>query len=312
MGAIAFGLVAVISALGITIWVESSLRRIPVFVEYPDRPAAASGTNWMLVGSDGRGDLSPQQQDNLSTGGDLGSSRTDTILLVHIPHLGSNQPATMVSIPRDSYVDIPGYGTDKINAAFAEGGGALLAHTVEQATGLRLDHYAEIGFGGFGAIVDSLGGVEICPPEPINDPLAGIDLAAGCQTLDGRNALGYVRSRATPRADLDRMLHQREFMSALLHRAGDPAVWLNPWRWYAAPHAAVAALTVDLDTHVWNLARLGWALRGSPDTVTVPIGEFTGNDSGSVLIWDTGAATALFDALRTDSPIPQQVLDAQP
>ena len=196
MGAIAFGLVAVISALSITIWVESSLRRIPVFVEYPDRPAAASGTNWMLVGSDGRGDLSPQQQDELSTGGDLGSSRTDTILLVHIPHLGSNQPATMVSIPRDSYVDIPGYGTDKINAAFAEGGGALLAHTVEQATGLRLDHYAEIGFGGFGAIVDALGGVEICPPEPINDPLAGIDLAAGCQTLDGRNALGYVRSRA--------------------------------------------------------------------------------------------------------------------
>ena len=108
------------------------------------------------------------------------------------------------------------------------------------------------------------------------------------------------------------MLHQREFMSALLHRAGDPAVWLNPWRWYAAPHAAVAALTVDMDAHVWNLARLGWALRGSPDTVTVPIGEFTGNDSGSVLIWDTEAATALFDALRSDSAIPQQVLDAQP
>ena len=152
----------------------------------------------------------------------------------------------------------------------------------------------------------------MCLPEPITDPLAGIALPAGCQTLDGRNALGYVRSRATPRADLDRMLHQREFMSAMLRRTGSPAFLLNPWLWYRVPHAAVAALTVDQDSHVWNLAQLGWALHGSLETVTVPIGEFTGNESGSVVIWDYEAAGALFDALRTDSAIPQQVLDAQP
>ena len=312
LSAFTFSLVAVMATLATAIWIESSLRRITVFSEYPERPAAASGTNWLLVGSDGRGDLSPQQQAELSTGGDLGNGRTDTILLVHIPRFGSGQPTTMVSIPRDSYVDIPGYGTDKINAAFAEGGPQLLAQTVETATGMRLDHYAEIGFAGFGAIVDALGGIEVCLPEPINDPLAGIDLPAGCQTLDGRNALGYVRSRATPRADLDRMLHQREFMSAMLSRAGSPAFLLNPWRWYQAPHAAVAALTVDQDSHVWNLAQLGWALRGSLETVTVPIGEFTGNESGAVVIWDDEAAGALFDALRTDSAMPQQVLDAQP
>ena len=312
MSAFTFGLVAVLSTLTTAIWIESSLRRIAVFSDYTDRPVAASGINWLLVGSDSRQDLSPEQQAELSTGGDLGSSRTDTILLVHIPHVGSGHAATMVSIPRDSYVDIPGYGSDKINAAFAEGGPPLLARTVEMATGIRLDHYAEIGFGGFGAIVDALGGIEVCPPEAIIDPLAGLDLPAGCQTLDGRNALGYVRSRATPRADLDRMLHQREFMSAMLRRAASPAVWLNPWRWFSVPHAAVAALSVDQDAHVWNLARLGWALHGSLATVTVPIGEFTGNDSGSVLIWDSEAASALFEALRTDSAIPQQVLDAQP
>jgi len=312
LSAFTFGLVAVLSTLTTAIWIESSLRRIAVFSDYTDRPVAASGINWLLVGSDSRQDLSPEQQAELSTGGDLGSSRTDTILLVHIPHVGSGHAATMVSIPRDSYVDIPGYGSDKINAAFAEGGPPLLARTVEMATGIRLDHYAEIGFGGFGAIVDALGGIEVCPPEAIIDPLAGLDLPAGCQTLDGRNALGYVRSRATPRADLDRMLHQREFMSAMLRRAASPAVWLNPWRWFSVPHAAVAALSVDQDAHVWNLARLGWALHGSPATVTVPIGEFTGNDSGSVLIWDSEAASALFEALRTDSAIPQQVLDAQP
>lgn len=294
------------------IWAESALHRIAVFTDYAGRPETGSGTNWLLVGSDSRADLTEDQQATLSTGGDLGNGRTDTILVVHIPGLGSGEPTTMVSIPRDSYLDIPGYGTDKINAAFAEGGAPLLAQTVEEATGLHLDHYAEIGFAGFGAVVDGLGGVEICPADPIDDPLAGINLAAGCQTLDGPNALGYVRSRATPRADLDRMIHQREFMSALLHRASSPSVWLNPWRWYAVPHSLIDALTVDQDTHVWDLARLGWALRGGLTTLTVPIGEFTGNESGAVVIWDSQSAASLFEALRTDGAIPQTVLDGQP
>jgi LCP family protein required for cell wall assembly len=209
-------------------------------------------------------------------------------------------------------VPIPGYGTDKINAAFALGGAPLLAQTVEQATGLRLDHYAEVGFAGFAAVVDAVGGVTACPTEPINDPLAGIDLPAGCQKLDGRSALGYVRTRATPRADLDRMTNQRQFMSDLLHRAASPAVWLNPWRWYSVPHAAVDALTVNDGDHVWDLARLGWALHGSTTTVTVPIGEFTSSDSGSVVVWDRDAAGRLFDALAADAPVPQAALSGQP
>lgn len=305
-------LVALTATLGTAIWVESSLRRVAVFTDYPGRPAEAAGTNWLLIGSDSREELTQEQQAELSTGGNLGSGRTDTLLLVHVPGLGSGRPASLVSIPRDSYLNIPGYGMDKVNAAYAAGGPGLVAQTVEEATGLHLDHYAEIGFAGFGVVVDALGGVQICPTEPINDPLAGIDLAAGCQTLDGREALGYVRSRATPRADLDRMIHQREFVSAMLGRIATPAVWLNPWRWYSVPHAAVAALTVDQGVHVWDLARLGWALRGPTETLTVPIAEFTGNESGAVVVWDSAAAAALFDALRTDSAIPPEVLDAQP
>ncbi len=296
---------------GVAFWGERALHRIPALTDYEGRPTAGSGTNWLLVGSDSREGLTEEQQSDLSTGGDLGSGRTDTILLVHIPGLGSGTPATMVSIPRDSYVEIPGYGSDKVNAAFSEGGAALLAQTVEQATGLRVDHYAEIGFGGFAGVVDALGGVTMCPAEPITDPLAGIDLPAGCQTLDGRNALGYVRSRATARADLDRMANQRQFVSAMLHRAGSPAVWANPWRWYAVPRAAVAALAVNTDDHIWDLARLGWALRDA-STVTVPIGEFTYNDSGDVVLWDVSVAGELFTALNSDQPVPQAVLDAQP
>ena len=305
-------LVAVGGIIGTGVWADRALNRIPVLADYPDRPAAGRGTTWLLVGSDSREGLTEDQQADLATGGDLGNGRTDTILLVHVPGPGSGTPTTMVSIPRDSYVPIPDNGTDKINAAFALGGAPLLARTVEQATGLRLDHYAEIGFGGFARVVDALGGVTMCPAEPVSDPLAGIDLPAGCQTLDGRNALGFVRSRATPRADLDRMVHQREFMSALLHRAASPAVWANPWRWYPGARRPPEALAVDTDDHIWDLARLGWALRGDTTTITVPIGEFGYNDSGDVVVWDHEAAGELFTALANDQPVPQSALDAQP
>ena len=190
-------------------WADRALIRLPVLADYPDRPAAGRGTTWLLVGSDSREGLTADQQADLATGGDLGNGRTDTILLVHVPAPGSGTPTTMVSIPARLLRADPRQRHDKINAAFALGGAPLLAHTVEQATGLRLDHYAEIGFGGFARVVDALGGVTMCPTEPVSDPLAGIDLPAGCQTLDGRNALGFVRSRATPRADLDRMVNQR-------------------------------------------------------------------------------------------------------
>jgi LCP family protein required for cell wall assembly len=294
-------------------WMDTSLHRIAALTDYPDRPAAGRGTTWLLVGSDSRQGLTPQQQAELSTGGDIGNGRTDTILLVHVPTIGSSTSTTMVSIPRDSYVSIPGYGKDKINAAFAEGGASLLAQTVERATGIRLDHYAEIGFDGFAVVVDAVGGVTMCPKEPVDDPLAGIDLPAGCQKLDGRNALGFVRSRATPRADLDRMVNQRQFMSALLHRAASPAVLLNPLRWYPMGHSAAGALTVDSGAHIWDLARLAWALSGltgTPTTTTVPIGEFTSTDAGSVVEWNSDEAGRLFTALASDAPVPQDVLDA--
>jgi LCP family protein required for cell wall assembly len=297
--------------VGAGYWFDTALRREAALTDYADRPGPGRGTNWLIVGSDSRQGLSAEQQRDLATGGDVGSSRTDTIVLVHVPEFGSNIPTTVVSIPRDSYVPIPGHGRDKINAAFAMGGAPLLTQTVEQATGLRLNHYAEIGFGGFAVLVDALGGVTMCPTAPINDPLAGIDLPAGCQKLDGRTALGFVRSRDTPRADLDRMVNQRQFLSALLHRVTSPAVWLNPFRWYSVPRAAAGALTVDQRDRVWDLAQLGWALHGSTTALTVPIGEFTSGDAGSVVVWNHEAAAKLFDALASDAPVPAAALDGQ-
>ena len=297
--------------VGFGVWVDRSLHRADVLTADAGRPAPGHGTTWLLVGSDSRSDLSPEQQDALATGGDVGD-RTDTIMLVHIPALISDVPATLVSIPRDSQVDIPGNGENKINAAFSLGGPQLLVQTVEQATGIRIDHYAQIGFAGFADVVDAVGGVTMCPAEPISDPLAGIDLAAGCQKLNGRNALGYVRTRATARADLDRMVNQREFLSALLHRAASPAVWLNPLRWLSLRSSVTAALTVDSGAHVWDLVRLGWALRGSPVTTTVPIEGSSVTDLGDVVEWNSDAASRLFAALSADEPVPQDVLESQP
>lgn len=290
-------------------WLDSTLQRTTVLADYPERPPAGRGTTWLLVGSDSRQGLSVDEQGSLATGGDVGNGRTDTLLLLHIGGLFSGTSPTLVSLPRDSYVPIPGYGEDKINAAYAFGGAPLLVQTVEQATGLRLDHYAEVGFGGFAALVDAVGGVTMCPAEPISDPLAGIDLAAGCQELDGRNALGFVRSRATARADLDRMANQRAFMSALLTRATSPSVLLNPLRWYPMAGAATDAVTLDQGGHIWDLARLGWALQDGPTATTVPIAEYTTSDVGSIVVWDSEAAGRLFDALAQDAPVPADVLD---
>ncbi|WNG81812.1 LCP family protein [Mycobacterium sp. ITM-2016-00316] len=290
-------------------WLDSTLQRAPVLADYPERPPAGRGTTWLLVGSDSRQGLSVDEQGTLATGGDTGNGRTDTLLLLHIGGLFSGTAPTLVSLPRDSYVPIPGYGEDKINAAYAFGGAPLLAQTVEQATGIRLDHYAEIGFGGFAELVDAVGGVTMCPGEPISDPLAGIDLPAGCQELDGRNALGFVRSRATARADLDRMTNQRAFMSALLTRAISPSVLLNPLRWYPMATATTGAVTLDTGGHVWDLARLAWALQDNPTTTTVPIAEYTTSDVGSIVIWDSEAAGRLFGALAQDAPVPADVVN---
>ncbi|MFF2086435.1 LCP family protein [Nocardia sp. NPDC058176] len=303
-----FMLVVVLVIVGLVagiVHLDGALTRIDALTSYTDRVGNTPGTNWLLVGSDGRGDLSSEQEQELATGGDTGPERTDTIMLVHIPKSG---PTTMVSLPRDSYVSIPGYGKDKLNASFAFGGAPLLVQTVEQATGVRIDHYAQIGFGGFSGVVDALGGIEMCLDEPIVDPLAGLDLPAGCQELSGPQALGFVRTRATPRADVDRMNNQRMFMSALLKKATSTSTLVNPFALWPMATGVAGSLKVDEGDHIWNLAALGWAMRADTVTTTVPIAGFDETDVGSVLLWDKARASDFFDAIAKDQPIPEELL----
>lgn len=303
-------LVLVLLLAGLAVYVELSLTRTDALADYPDRVGNSTGTNWLIVGSDSREALSEEEQDQLATG-TVAGGRTDTIMLLHIPFpfVGGGEP-TLVSLPRDSSVPLPGSGERvKLNSTYSTGGPQLLVQTVETVTGIHIDHYAEIGFGGFAGIVDDIGGVEICLDEPISDPLADIDLPAGCQQLSGPQALGYVRTRATPAGDLDRVERQRQFLGALLERAVSPAVLLNPFRLVPLVTGVPDALTVDNGDHVWNLARLGWTMRGIASgevvTITVPIDGFEELDNGSSAVsWDQEAASALFDALANDEPVP--------
>lgn len=286
-------LALVISLVLFVFWTDSRLSRTDALP--PGNASSGSGTNWLLVGSDSRQGLSEEDQAELGTGGDVGIGRTDTIMLLHIPRSGTAQ---LVSIPRDSYVNVPGFGSDKINAAFTYGGPQLLAQTVEEATGVGIDHYAEIGMGGLANVVDSVGGVEICVEEAITDPLAGIDLAAGCQDLKGADALGYVRTRATAQGDLDRVQRQREFFAALLDKITSPATLINPFRAISLINNTSKSFMVNEDDHVWHLARVALAMSSGVDTETVPVGGFMDTNVGNVVLWDEAGAQELFSSMQ--------------
>jgi LCP family protein required for cell wall assembly len=300
--------VLVIVAVGGYFYLDSRLHRENVLVDYAGRPADTPGTNWLIVGSDSRAGLSRQQRKDYATGTAAGR-RTDSMMLMHTGSGGT----TLVSLPRDSYVPIPGHGSNKLNAAFAFGGPQLLVRTVEQATGVHVDHYAEVGFGGFVGVVDAVGGVRMCVKAPMKDRKAGLDLKKGCQTLNGGQALGYVRTRASARADLDRVDRQRQFFSALIAKATSPGVLFNPFSSIPLALHATDNFSVDQRDGLSDLVGLMWSMKGVSSgggvTTTVPVGGFGSSPAaGSYLTWDRTRATELFNALKADTKVPANVI----
>ncbi|MEU5879313.1 LCP family protein [Spirillospora sp. NPDC047279] len=300
--------VLLVVVVGGYFYLDSRLNRESVLTDYEGRPADTPGTNWLIVGSDSREGLSGKQRKEFATGKAAGR-RTDSMMLLHYGEGGTS----LISLPRDSYLPIPGRSANKLNAAFAFGGPSLLVKTVERATDLRIDHYAEIGFGGFVGIVDSIGGVDICVKSRMKDPKAGIDLQPGCQTLTGGEALGYVRTRATARADLDRVEHQRQFFGALMKKSTSPGVMLNPFRSVPLAMNATSNFIVDENDHLIDLVRMMWAMRGVSGgkgvTTSVPLGAFGSRAGvGSYITWDAAKSKKLWSALREDRPVPKEVI----
>jgi LCP family protein required for cell wall assembly len=297
-----------VGTVGMYFYLDSKLNRVAALADYPGRPTGSAGQNWLITGSDSRQGLTRAQIRKLATGYGIGGQRSDTIMLLHLPANGG--PPVLVSLPRDSYVPIPGYGDNKLNAAFSFGGPVLLARTVQNITGLHIDHYMGIGFGGFVSVVDAVGGVRMCLKTSLNDPAAGLHLHAGCQVLDGAQALGFVRSRhlyATQ--DLQRIQNQRSFLRALLAKMTSTGVLLNPFSSIPAGTGVAGSLTVDSGTSLYQLLQVAFALR-NPVSTTVPIGNsnYITQNAGDALLWDHAAALRLFNALRNDQPVPKDLI----
>ncbi|MDF3147960.1 LCP family protein, partial [Streptomyces sp. T21Q-yed] len=302
----------VVTSVATYFWADSKLNREVDLSKVIDRPEAGEGTNYLIVGSDSREGMSAEEKKALHTGSAEGK-RTDSMMILHT---GGNGP-TLISLPRDSDVEIPTFvgsesgktyqGTGrhvKLNAAYAEDGPELLVRTVEYNTGLHIDHYVEIGFAGFANIVDSVGGVEIDIPQDIKDSKSGADFKKGKQTLNGEEALAFVRTRyALPGSDLDRTKNQQKFLSALANQVATPGTILNPFKLYPTMGAGLDTLIVDKDMSLFDLADMFWSMKGvtggDGKSMNMPISGSTGGN----LVWDKAKVKTLVEQLKNDETV---------
>lgn len=287
-------LLPVLVAVGVLVHGSRQITRVPV----QGLQAGTGPLHVLVVGSDSREGLTPQQRRELSTGSAAGE-RTDTIFLMVV----DGGRVGLLALPRDLHVTRCDGSTGRINAAQAIGGPGCLVETVTDVTGIPVDHYVTVSFLGFRGVVDALDGVRLCLEQPIQDPDAGIDLPAGCQILDGRQALGYVRVRKMD-SDLERIKRQQRFLAALADAAVSPSVVANPLRLISMTGAMGGALTADQGLGPLTLVRLGWGARGlargAAVTETVPV-EPLGTDGAALLDLREEEARRLFRSFRDGS-----------
>ena len=296
-------MIILVLAVGGYFYLDSKLHRVAAIADYSGRPAQGPGQNWLIAGGPGSG-LTGAQSQQLHVTHAFNKGPPDTWMILHI---GSNGPV-LISLPRDSYVPIPGNGKNKLNAAYAFGGQKLATQTVETVTGVHIDHYMEIGYSNLVSVVDAVGGVNICVKSPMHDSYSGINLNAGCQNLNGIQALSYARDRHSfATGDLQRVQDQRTVLKATLNKLTSPTTLLNPFHSIPAAFGSAGAITVDQGTHLYQLMQVALAMK-NPKTGTVPIGSNQDTAVGSVLVWDHGQASQLFNDIQNDQPIPSSLL----
>ena len=285
-------------------------------------PKLTKAQNILLIGSDTRAFAG-----GAKFGRDVGGARSDTTILVHLSAGGGK--AVLVSIPRDSYVEIPacrlpngGQSTphhDKFNSAYSLGGPACTIATVESLTQIHIDHFVEVNFQGFQRMVNALGGVSICLRKPINDPIrfvgghyegSGLILPAGTSTLKGKQALAFVRARygVGDGSDIGRIKDQQLFISAVIRKATSAGLLVNIPALYSFLDAATKSIRTDPKFGLPQLKSLADRLHGlKPGTVSLLTVPFLYNAPGvpsADIAWDPVKAPALWDALRHDLPLP--------
>ena len=296
-----------LSVLGGTGYAWASYRHFTSGVKHVDAiPGSPGGKdidgpaqNILLVGDDHRPDnASPQELALLSTGQDGGGTNTDTMMVLHLPGGGGNP--TVISFPRDSWVDIPGVGKGKLNSAFsagaANGGDAagmrLLIQTIQNMTGLSIDHFVRVSMVGFYDIANVLGPIQVCLNQPAHDGYSGTNLPAGVSTLDAKQALSFVRQRhGLLRGDLDREVRQQYFLSTELHKVLSAGTLLNPAKTQSLLGAVSSALETDPGLDLLSLATEFHGLSADkvtyttiPVTGTPTIQDAQGNDVSIVTV----------------------------
>ena len=282
--------VVLITLCGYTwhLWNKASdqLRRVDALSSMADIP----GETWLIVGSDSRSDGAIA--DTTTSG-----QRADSVMVLH---KAENGQTSLTSLPRDTYVNIPGYGEDKINASYAYGGAKLLVKTVEGLTKMKINHYVEVGMGGVKNVVDAVGGVEACLDYDVDDHDSGLiwNTAQGkCQQVNGEKALAFSRMRKSdPTGDIGRGLRQRAIISAAVKKAMSPSTLLNPSATSKLVDAGTGSLTVDKDSGVWDIGQMVLAFRSASNdglTGAPPIEDpdyEPGGVGSTVLLVDTTAS----------------------
>ena len=291
----------------------SSASPRPVTSSAPPTPTPTyEQTNILLMGSDTRDGIGNSQYGNPG-----GGARSDTLILVHLS--ADRKRALAVSIPRDTYVAVPSCRdangaasapySGLINSAFATGGPVCSVLTVEQLSGIHIDHYVVIDFAGFKNLIDAVGGVPVCLPVAVNDPYSGLNLSAGPHMISGDTALSFVRVRhgIGDGSDLGRIVRQQQFMFSLWSQVQSKSVLLNPLRLNQVLNAATKSMTVD--PGIGGLAKLGelasqlHGLKSSGTSLlTVPYVSRPG-DPNHVIV-DNGRAAAIWAAIKADTPYP--------
>ena len=284
-------LVIILAWGGFLMWdANTNMGRVSALSGAADTP----GTTYLLAGSDSRADGAVKD-------GFDESERADSIMLVNV---APNGQTVALSIPRDTYAEIPGVGWDKINASYAYGGPQLLVETVEKLTGLTVDHFVQIGMGAVPDMVDAVGGVELCYDNDADDQYSGLKWSAGCHTVDGTTALQFSRMRyQDPEGDIGRTKRQRQVISKVISSAASPSTLINPAKTLRVERAGSKSFTVDEDSSVVTVASLVWALRSasSNQMMGVPPIEslnFTTNAGASAVLLRDTTADDFFAKLR--------------
>ncbi|MFO7291798.1 MAG: LCP family protein [Actinomycetes bacterium] len=272
-----------------------------------DSLASGEGT-YLVVGTDSRENLPDDLEGKF---GDFAGARADVIMLMQV----ASDEVQLLSIPRDLRVEIPGHGVNKVNAAYAFGGPELLVETVSRETGIRINHYLEVDFGGFAGIVDALGGIELDFPAPARDLKSGLEVEeAGTQVVDGATALAYARSRSyeelrdgewqsTGGGDIARTGRQREVLLEIIDRASSPGgIIRSP----LVLQQVTANLRGDSTVTPLRLLKTAWRFRSADETKAITLPVVGHNEGGvSYVVRDEPAATAVLEAFAAGDPLPE-------